>query len=109
MIPGSISSPLSTRSIARSRSSSSSANLCSYAPMISRILLRIDLDVVMRCRQFSQKRLRNFPIGWNNDLTVLGVNDVERNFLTQQDVGKRIGQLFDQPLFFAFMFFADCF
>ena len=41
MMPGSTSSPLSTLSIERSCSSSSSANLCSNWPMISRILLRI--------------------------------------------------------------------
>ena len=44
---------------------------------------RIDLDVIVRRRQLSQQRLRDFAIGWNNDLAVLGVYDVERNFFAE--------------------------
>ena len=41
---------------------------------------RIDLDVIMRRCQFSQQRLGDFAIGWDDDLTSLGVHDVEQEF-----------------------------
>ena len=49
---------------------------------------RVDLDVIVGSRQFSQKRFRDFAIGRDNDFTGFGVYDVERNFFAQQDVGK---------------------
>ena len=70
---------------------------------------RIDLHVIMRRRQFAQQCFGDFAIGWNNDLTVLGVYDVERDFFAQQDIRKRIGQLLNQRLFLALMLFADRF
>ena len=69
----------------------------------------IDLDVIMRHRQLSQECLGDFTIGWNNDLAVLGVDDVERNFFAEQDIRKRVGQLFDERLFLALMFFTNGF
>ena len=63
----------------------------------------------MRRCQFSQQRFCDFAISWNDDLTILGINDVERDFFTEQDVRKGIGQLFDQRLFLTLMFFADGF
>jgi len=44
--------------------------------------------VIVRGRQFSQKRFRDFAIGRDDDFTGLGIYDVERNFFAQQDVGK---------------------
>src|SRR5207237_177369 len=44
----------------------------------------IDLDVIVRRRQFSQKCFRNFAIGRDNDFTGLGVYNVERNFFAKQ-------------------------
>ena len=46
----------------------------------------IDLDVIVRGRQFSQKCFRDFSIRRNDDLTGLGVDNVERNFFAQQNV-----------------------
>ena len=46
----------------------------------------IDLDVIVRRRQFSQKCFRDLAIGGDNDLAGLGVYNVERNFFAKQDV-----------------------
>src|SRR5262249_35057555 len=48
----------------------------------------IDLDVIVRGRQFAQKRFRDLAIGRDNDFTALGVHYVEWNFFAQQDVRK---------------------
>src|SRR5207248_11747176 len=49
---------------------------------------RIDLDVIVRRRQLSQQCLGDFAIGRDNDLTILGVYDVKRDFFAQQDIRK---------------------
>src|SRR5262249_9361302 len=46
----------------------------------------IDLDVIVRGRQFSQECFRYCSIRRTNDLAGLGVNYVERNFFAQQNV-----------------------
>src|SRR5206468_10318719 len=59
---------------------------------------RIDLDVIVGRRQLSQERFGDLAIGWNDDLAVLGVYDIQRNFFAEQNVGKRIRQLLNQPV-----------
>ena len=54
---------------------------------------RIDLDVIVRHRQFAEQRLGDLAVGRDDDFAGLGVHDVERNFLAEEDVGERIGQL----------------
>src|SRR5262249_1408883 len=49
---------------------------------------RIDLDVIVGSCQLSQKRLRDFAIGRDDDFTALGVYYVERDLFAQENVGK---------------------
>jgi hypothetical protein len=63
----------------------------------------------MRRRQLAQQRFGDLAIGWNNDFTVLSVYDIKRDFFSQQDIRKRIGQLFNQRLFLSLVLFADGF
>ena len=100
MMPGSMSSPLSTRSIERSRSSSSSANLCSnWRDDLADLVAdrrRIDLDVIVNHRQLAQQRLGDLAVGRDDDFAGLGVDHVERDLFAEQDVRERLGQLLVQ-------------
>ena len=58
----------------------------------------IDLDAVVDLRQLPQQRLGDLAIGRDDDLAGLAVDDVQRNFLAQQDVAQRFGQLLAQLL-----------
>ena len=46
----------------------------------------IDLDVIVHHGQLPQKRLRDFAIGRDDDFARLGVDHIERNFFSEQDV-----------------------
>ncbi len=97
MMPGSMSSPLSTRSIERSRSQLEFGELVlelrdDFADLVPD-RARIDLDVIVNRRQLAQQRLGDLAVGRDDDFAGLRVHHVERNFFAEQDVGERIGQL----------------
>ena len=57
---------------------------------------RVDLDAIVHLRQLAQQGLGDLAVGGNDDFAGLAVDDVERDFLAEQDVAQRFGQLLAQ-------------
>src|SRR6185369_9361882 len=49
---------------------------------------RIDLNPIVHGGEFTQQRLGDLSVGRDDNLPRLGVDDVERNLLTQQNVAE---------------------
>src|SRR6478609_8920277 len=79
MMPGSMSSPLSTRSIERSRSSSSCKLVFVRSDDLPDLVpdrARVDLDVIVNRRQLAEQGLGDFAVRRDDDLAGLGVHHV---------------------------------
>src|ERR1051325_3249112 len=69
----------------------------------------IDFDAVINHRQFAQQGLGDLAVGGDDDFARLAVDDVEWNFLAEQDVAERLGELLAQLIDFLFIFLFDFF
>ena len=49
---------------------------------------RIDLDVLGDGGEFAEERLGDLAVGRDDDFTGLAIDDVERNFFAEEDVGQ---------------------
>ena len=54
---------------------------------------RVDGDTVIDLRKFAEQCLGDFSVGGNDDITRLGVRDIQRDFLAQEDVAQVLGQM----------------
>ena len=54
---------------------------------------RVDLDPIIDICQLLQQRLGDLAVGRDDDLASLTIENVERDLLTEEDVGKSLGQL----------------
>ena len=59
----------------------------------------IDLDVIVNLGEFAKEFFRNLAVSRNNDLTGLGIHDIQRNFLVEKNVGEGSGKLLVQVVF----------
>ena len=66
-----------------------------------------DFDVVVNQGQFTQQGLGDFPVGRDDDFTGLFIDDVQRDFFTQKNIGELLGQLVNELLLLLFMFVVD--
>ena len=57
---------------------------------------RIDRDLVIDQRQFAQQRLCDLAVGRDDYLVRLGIGDIQRDLLTEQNVAQVFGQLLMQ-------------
>ena len=54
---------------------------------------RIDLDHIVDAGKLAQEHLGDLAVGRDDDLAAFAVDDVERDLLAEQDVGKALGEL----------------
>ena len=54
---------------------------------------RVNGNTVIDLRKFAEQCLGDFSVGGDDDITRLGVRDIQGNFLAQKDVAQVLGQM----------------
>ena len=59
----------------------------------------VDLDDIIDTSELAQEHLGDLAVGRDDDLAALAVDNVERDLLAEQDIGKTLGELLEELLF----------